>query len=118
MAAKNGYYYELNCLEWLDSNIAYEKASIRIAWLSIRCLFFVSLNNDEELYLKRAVKHKDLSKEKILYLIKKGYIEVTENKAVHIPDVFENVKKIKKKSEIGRSNAFKRWHNQEVEKNY
>ena len=49
MAAKNGYYYELNCLEWLDSNIAYEKASIRIAWQSIRCLFFVSLNNDEEL---------------------------------------------------------------------
>jgi len=117
MATKNGYYYELNCLEWLASNISYEKASIRIAWQTVRCLLFVSLNMDEELLFETAIKHKDLSKEKLQILIDKGYINI-EHDAIYIYDIVENVKKIKNKSEIGRNNANKRWNNQEVEKRY
>ena len=116
---KRGYYLELNCLDWLNSNIAYENASIRVAWQTIRCEYFVALQNGEKYTLNRAIKHRDLNRKKILYLAENNYIDlVIEGECIHIEDVFINSEKIGYKSDVGRNNANVRWKNREPEKNY
>tara|TARA_B100000963_G_C22068027_1_gene426839 strand:+ start:28 stop:216 length:189 start_codon:yes stop_codon:yes gene_type:complete len=62
MPKKEGYYIETNCLQWLNSKIAYENSSIRVAWQTIRCEYFVALQNGEDYTLDRAIKHRDLNR--------------------------------------------------------
>lgn len=114
MPKKNGYYIETNCLQWLNTRITYENASIRVAWQTIRCEYFVALQNGEKYTPNRAIKHRDINKKKFLYLKREGYIKVDTEGCVYIEDVFRNSEKVKNASEEGRKKAKKRWQNYEL----
>ena len=98
MPKKEGYYIETNIQQWLNSNISYENASIRIAWQTIRCEYFVALQNGEKYTLNRAIKHRDLNKKKVNYLAENNYIDL-DGEAIHIEDVFLNSEKVRDISE-------------------
>ena len=115
---KKGYYLELNCLDWLNSKIAYENASIRVAWQTIRCEYFVALQNNELYSLERAIKHRDLNRKKVQYLIDEGYIKLEYETYIKIEEVELNSAKIGYKSDVGRNNANIRWQNRYTEKTY
>ena len=118
MPKKEGYYIETNCLQWLNSNIAYENASIRVAWQTLRCEYFVALQNAELYTIERAIKHRDLNRKKVQYLIDEGYIKLEYETYIKIEDVFHNSEKIKDISEKRRYAQSKRTYNKEIEKNY
>jgi len=118
MPKKEGYYIETNCLQWLNTNITYESASIRVAWQTIRCEYFVALQNGEEYTLNRAIKHKDLNRKKVLYLAERNYIDlITEDgEIIYIEDVLYNSDKIKDISAKMRRNSNVRWHKKDEKK--
>ena len=114
MPKKEGYYIETNCLQWLNSNIAYENASIRVAWQTLRCEYFVALQNAELYTIERAIKHRDLNRKKVQYLIDEGYVKLEEETYIKIEDVFHNSEKIKDISAKRSDSSNVRWKNRKV----
>ena len=113
MGRKNAHYFEFRFADWLTGQISYEKNSIKLAWVTLKCLCFQMELEERELTKKMALKHKGITNKAIDYLIENNYL-IIKNGIIKDEEIIDNASKVSETANIQRIKASIRWKKNEI----
>ena len=115
MGRKNAHYFEFRFADWLTGQISYEKNSIKLAWVTLKCLCFQMEIEERVLTKQMALKHKGITYKALNHLIENNYLKI-ENGIIKDEEIIDNASKVCDTSNIQRIKASIRWKKDEIKR--